>query len=100
MLRARVVVKKCFKEYRQRLDYKGDRLEDMRGNLSLVATVILTLTFEAALNPLGSIIQQAIRPSDPYFNLTSSFNTSIGDGPLGCLPFKDVSGRNGSSCPG
>ncbi|XP_028752069.1 ankyrin repeat-containing protein BDA1-like [Neltuma alba] len=76
--------------------------EDMRGNLSLVATVISTITFQAALNPPGSVIQQNIRPSDPDFNLTTSYNTSINDGPLGCLPYRDNFGfdRSYRPCPG
>ncbi|KAI9119890.1 hypothetical protein K1719_009279 [Acacia pycnantha] len=42
------------------LKYNGDWVEDMRGNLSLVATVVATITFQAALNPPGSVIQQGI----------------------------------------
>ncbi|XP_054779175.1 ankyrin repeat-containing protein BDA1-like [Prosopis cineraria] len=79
------------------LKYNGDWLEDMRGNLSLVATVISTITFQAALNPPGSVIQQDIRPSNPDLNLSSSSNTALDEGPLGCLPYK---GTSGSICPG
>ncbi|XP_054782306.1 ankyrin repeat-containing protein At2g01680-like [Prosopis cineraria] len=91
-----------FKSIDRWLEYNGDWLEDMRGNLSLVATVISTITFQAALNPPGSVIQQGIRPGNPDFNLTSSFNTSLDEGPLGCLPYKDEFGRNRSygPCPG
>ncbi|XP_028793217.1 ankyrin repeat-containing protein ITN1-like [Neltuma alba] len=65
----------------QWLVYNGDWLEDMRGNLSTVATVISTMTFQTVLSPRG------IRPNDP----------------LGCLPYKDESEHDkGSSgqCPG
>ncbi|KAI9119736.1 hypothetical protein K1719_009125 [Acacia pycnantha] len=92
-----------FKSIDECLVYKGYWLEEMRGDLSLVATVIATMTFQAALNPPGSFIQQSIRPMDDnHFNLTSSSNTSLSDGPLGCLPYKDESGRNITSgpCPG
>ncbi|XP_028752066.1 serine/threonine-protein phosphatase 6 regulatory ankyrin repeat subunit B-like [Neltuma alba] len=84
------------------IQYNGDWVEDMRGNLSLVATVISTITFQAALNPPGSVIQQDIRPSDHDFNLTTSYNTSISDGPLGCLPYKDGYGVKHpyGPCPG
>ncbi|KAK4269179.1 hypothetical protein QN277_022371 [Acacia crassicarpa] len=92
--------KNVFKSIDKLLQYNGDWLEDMRGNLSLVATVISSITFQTVLNPPGGIIQQAIRPSDPDFNLTSSFNTSIDDGPLGCLSYIDVFGNYRSSCPG
>ncbi|KAK7381812.1 hypothetical protein VNO80_00359 [Phaseolus coccineus] len=34
---------------------KDQRLKDMRGNLSLVATVIATMTFQSALNPPGGV---------------------------------------------
>ncbi|KAI9119907.1 hypothetical protein K1719_009296 [Acacia pycnantha] len=92
--------KNVFKSINKWLKYNGDWLEDMRGSLSLVATVIATITFQAALNPPGSIIQQAIRPSDPDFNFTSTFNASIDYGPLDCLCYIDESGSNSSSCPG
>nr|AGV40516.1 hypothetical protein [Phaseolus vulgaris] len=34
---------------------KDEWLKDMRGNLSLVATVIATMTFQSALNPPGGV---------------------------------------------
>ncbi|KAI9119734.1 hypothetical protein K1719_009123 [Acacia pycnantha] len=81
--------KNVFKSIDQGLMYNGDWLEDMRGNLSLVATVISTISFQAAINPPGSVIQQGIRPIDDHnFNLTSSYNTTILKGPLGCMPYK------------
>ncbi|KAK4269120.1 hypothetical protein QN277_022317 [Acacia crassicarpa] len=92
--------KNIFKSIDKWLQYNGDWLEDMRGNLSLVATVISTLTFQAALNPPGSIIQQGIRPSGPDFNLTSSFITSIDNGPLACLTYTYGYRRTRTSCPG
>ncbi|XP_027907038.1 uncharacterized protein LOC114166497 [Vigna unguiculata] len=35
---------------------KDELMKDMRGNLSLVATVIATITFQSALNPPGGVI--------------------------------------------
>ena len=36
---------------------KGEWLKDMRGNLAMVATVIVTTTFQVGLNPLGGVVQ-------------------------------------------
>ncbi|KAI4308636.1 hypothetical protein L6164_031692 [Bauhinia variegata] len=36
---------------------KDEWLEDMRGNLSMVAALISTITFQAALNPPGGLVQ-------------------------------------------
>ncbi|KAI9119786.1 hypothetical protein K1719_009175 [Acacia pycnantha] len=48
-------------------------IEEMRGNLSLVSTVIATITFQALINPPGSFIQQGLSlPSKE--NTTSSSN--------------------------
>ncbi|XP_028793215.1 uncharacterized protein LOC114748918 [Neltuma alba] len=90
-----------FNSIDQWFKYNGDWVEDMRGNLSLVATVISTITFQAALNPPGSIIQQGIRPSEPEFNLTTSSNTSRDEGPLGCYHDPgDNHSRGLGACPG
>ncbi|XP_028773579.1 ankyrin repeat-containing protein At2g01680-like [Neltuma alba] len=74
--------------------HNGDWLEEMRGNLSLVATVIATMTFQVVINPPGSFIQQGL--VDP--NAKSSDNM----GPLDCLLPKDD--NDGSvideACPG
>ncbi|XP_028752071.1 uncharacterized protein LOC114711809 [Neltuma alba] len=78
----------------QWLVYKGDWLEEMRGDLSMVAAVISNMTFQAALNPPGNVTQQNVGPGDPPFNLTSPE-----DRPLGCLPYRDESGHNLSSGP-
>ncbi|KAI9119743.1 hypothetical protein K1719_009132 [Acacia pycnantha] len=85
------------------LQYKGNWVEDMRGNLSLVATVLATISFQATTNPPGSVIQQNIRPPYPNFDLTTSNNTNLSDGPLGCMNYKDDNGDIGSAlgaCPG
>ncbi|KAI4308525.1 hypothetical protein L6164_031586 [Bauhinia variegata] len=50
---------------------KNDWLEDMRGNLSMVAGLIASITFQAALNPPGGVVQTS----------TGTENT-----PMGCNP--------------
>ncbi|XP_028754096.1 ankyrin repeat-containing protein BDA1-like [Neltuma alba] len=40
-------------------------LDEMRGNLSLAATLISTITFQALINPPGGFIQQDISKKDP-----------------------------------
>ncbi|XP_028752080.1 uncharacterized protein LOC114711819 [Neltuma alba] len=40
--------------------HKGDWVEEMRGNLSLVSTVIATITFQSLVNPPGGFIQQGL----------------------------------------
>lgn len=56
-------------------------LEEMRGNLSLVATVISTISFQALINPPGGFIIQGINSDDQ---------------PMECLTFTD----NSTACPG
>ncbi|KAI9089918.1 hypothetical protein K1719_028888 [Acacia pycnantha] len=56
-------------------DHSVEWFEEMRGNLSTVATVISTMTFQSIINPPGSFIQQGIK-SNPN-NTTSS--------PLDCM---------------
>ncbi|XP_054779808.1 ankyrin repeat-containing protein ITN1-like isoform X2 [Prosopis cineraria] len=52
------ILKHVGKWFKYKFKYNGDWLEDMRGNLSLVATVISTITFQAVINPPGGFIQQ------------------------------------------
>ncbi|XP_028752078.1 serine/threonine-protein phosphatase 6 regulatory ankyrin repeat subunit B-like [Neltuma alba] len=87
-------------------DHNSDNnwLEDMRGNLSLVATVVATITFQAVFNPPGNVIQQGILVSS---NSTineedKNFTGFIESSPLGCLPFKSNDGHNVTpqACPG
>ncbi|KAI9119744.1 hypothetical protein K1719_009133 [Acacia pycnantha] len=85
------------------LRYKGNWVAEMRGNLSLVATFLASISFQAITNPPGGVIQQGIRPSDPNFNPNSSSKISFSQGPLGCLNHKYEIGNSGShleSCPG
>ncbi|KAK4268804.1 hypothetical protein QN277_022042 [Acacia crassicarpa] len=65
--------------------HNGEWLEETRGNLSTVATVISTMTFQSVLNPPGGFIQQGIHDS----NNTSSSS------PLECLEVK-----RDQACPG
>ncbi|KAI9119856.1 hypothetical protein K1719_009245 [Acacia pycnantha] len=83
------------------LVYNGERLEKMRGNICTVASVISTISFQAALNPPGSVIQQDIKSgnsSDPsFYNLTQ--------GPLGCMTSWFINGDRKNKtlsgpCPG
>ncbi|XP_028754097.1 ankyrin repeat-containing protein BDA1-like [Neltuma alba] len=58
------------------LDHNNpNRLDEMRGNLSLVATVISTITFQALINPPGGFAQQDISPKGP---LQSMYNKEGG----------------------
>ncbi|KAI9119924.1 hypothetical protein K1719_009313 [Acacia pycnantha] len=85
------------------LRYKGNWVAEMRGNLSVVATFLASISFQAITNPPGGVIQQGIRPSDPNFNPNSSSNISFSQGPLACLNHKYEIGNVGShlgSCPG
>ncbi|KAI9119809.1 hypothetical protein K1719_009198 [Acacia pycnantha] len=55
---------------------KCDWLEEMRGNLSLVATVISTISFQALINPPGGFIIQVSAISYPcYFHYYLKYNT-------------------------
>ncbi|XP_054779900.1 uncharacterized protein LOC129287698 [Prosopis cineraria] len=64
-----------------------DWLKEMRGNLSLVSTVIATITFQALINPPGGFIQQG---------LLSGENTTSSNGVLNCT----VLSGNQTYCPG
>ncbi|KAI9119704.1 hypothetical protein K1719_009093 [Acacia pycnantha] len=44
--------------------HRGDWVEEMRGNLSLVSTVITSITFQSLINPPGGSIQQGLSPSE------------------------------------
>ncbi|KAI9078528.1 hypothetical protein K1719_039466 [Acacia pycnantha] len=66
--------------------HNGEWLEEMRGNLSTVATVISTMTFQSVLNPPGGFVQQGIYDSNNTFSSSS---------PLDCLEVK-----GDQSCPG
>ncbi|KAF7843552.1 ankyrin repeat-containing protein [Senna tora] len=68
---------------------KGEHVEEMRGSLSLVATVISTITFQAAINTPGGFIQQGqalLAIQSPWFRsyllcnsicFTSSLNVIV-----------------------
>ncbi|KAK4269126.1 hypothetical protein QN277_022323 [Acacia crassicarpa] len=62
--------------------HKGDWLEEMRGNLSLVSTVIASITFQSLINPPGGPIQQGL--------------SGLSNAPLNCTTLYD----NESYCPG
>ncbi|KAK4268802.1 hypothetical protein QN277_022040 [Acacia crassicarpa] len=66
-------------------DHSVKWFEEMRGNLSTVATVISTMTFQSIIDPPGSFIQQGIKSNSN--NTTSS--------PLDCMDEKDD-----YACPG
>ncbi|XP_054782084.1 uncharacterized protein LOC129289351 [Prosopis cineraria] len=64
------------------LKHKGDWLEVMRGNLSLVSTVIATITFQAIVNPPGGFIQGSLNPDvtttpDYLFNCTEVLDRGV-----------------------
>ncbi|XP_028807409.1 ankyrin repeat-containing protein At5g02620-like [Neltuma alba] len=86
--------KKIFKCMGKWFKHNGGWLEEMRGNLSLVATVIATMTFQVAINPPGSFIQQGL--------VDSNAKASNNMGPLDCFPLtKDNDGSEiYKACPG
>ncbi|TKY68121.1 Ankyrin repeat-containing protein [Spatholobus suberectus] len=55
------------------LQYQGNRLEEMRGMLSMVVIMISTMTFNAVMNPPGGVIQ-GNEPSD----IRSCYNSTSG----------------------
>ncbi|KAK4268803.1 hypothetical protein QN277_022041 [Acacia crassicarpa] len=83
--------KKCWRKMVKHMGkwfkHNGKWLEEMRGNLSTVATVISTMTFQSVLNPPGGLIQPGIHDS----NNTSSSSSS----PFDCLEVK-----GDQACPG
>ncbi|KAI9119838.1 hypothetical protein K1719_009227 [Acacia pycnantha] len=62
--------------------HRGDWVEEMRGNLSLVSTVIASITFQSLINPPGGSIQQGLSGSS--------------NAPLSCTRLDD----NKDYCPG
>ncbi|KAL9304315.1 hypothetical protein ACSQ67_021578 [Phaseolus vulgaris] len=50
---------------------KDDWLKDMRGNLSLAATIITTITFQTAINPPGGVRPA---PESGYVECTKNLN--------------------------
>ncbi|KAI9078580.1 hypothetical protein K1719_039518 [Acacia pycnantha] len=80
--------KKCWRKMVRHMgkwfEHNGKWLEEMRGNLSTVAIVISTMTFQSVLNPPGGFVQQGIHDS----------NTSSSS-PLDCLEVK-----GDQACPG
>ncbi|KAI9108707.1 hypothetical protein K1719_020354 [Acacia pycnantha] len=89
--------KKIFKRMGKWFKHDGNWLEEMRGNLSLVATVIATMTFQVAINPPGGFIQQGLDNKRPlsclehYFE--HNFKTCPGDAMLATLypkPFRTI----------
>ncbi|XP_028786838.1 ankyrin repeat-containing protein ITN1-like [Neltuma alba] len=77
----------CFMRIGNWFEHKGDWLEEIRGNLSLVSTVTSTITFQSLVNPPGGFIQQGLSPNN---NMPSSFHDS-----LDCTKLKDK-----TFCPG
>ncbi|XP_054814062.1 ankyrin repeat-containing protein At5g02620-like [Prosopis cineraria] len=78
---------KILKRIENWLKHEDDWLEKMRGNLSLVSTVIATITFQAMINPPGGFIQQG---------LLSKNNTASSNDLLNCTTFYD----GNTYCPG
>ncbi|KAI4308538.1 hypothetical protein L6164_031597 [Bauhinia variegata] len=61
---------------------KKEWLEDMRGSLSMVATLIATITFQVALNPPGGVVQTSTGSNVTTIgcngmNITTASNTSF-----------------------
>ncbi|KAI9112776.1 hypothetical protein K1719_016279 [Acacia pycnantha] len=72
--------------------HNGEKLEEMRGNLSLVATVITTMTFQCVMNPPGGFIQQGI---SNYSNGAPNNPNTTSSSPLDCLEMGEA-----YACPG
>ncbi|KAM4110827.1 hypothetical protein ACJW30_05G021800 [Castanea mollissima] len=56
--------KKRWQKWLKYLRYQGDWLEETRGALMVVATVITTITFQPAINPVGGVLQPNV--NDTY----------------------------------
>jgi hypothetical protein len=82
------------------LSYKDKNiwLEQMRGNLSLMATVIATITFQLALNPPGGVrsIDSEANPPD---SKTANANAPNNDSPIE-FPSCTLGGSLLNLCPG
>ncbi|KAI4308548.1 hypothetical protein L6164_031607 [Bauhinia variegata] len=53
---------------------KGQWLEDMRGNLSMVAALVSAITFQAALNPPGDVVQTSIGTGNTLYGCCDAYN--------------------------
>ncbi|KAK4591246.1 hypothetical protein RGQ29_021440, partial [Quercus rubra] len=80
--------KKRWNKWLKYLRYQGDWLEETRGALMVVATVIITITFQPAVNPLGGVLQ----PKENG-NFVWEFNEKLiceaGNLVLACSPSRD-----------
>ena len=56
--------KKRWNKWLKYLRYQGDWLEETRGALMVVATVIATITFQPVINPVGGVLQPNV--NDTY----------------------------------
>nr|POF23775.1 ankyrin repeat-containing protein itn1 [Quercus suber] len=56
--------KKRWNKWLKYLRYQGDWLEETRGALMVVATVITTITFQPVINPVGGVLQPNV--NDTY----------------------------------
>lgn len=54
--------------------HNSNWLEEMRGNLSLVATMISTISFQAMINPPGGFVQQGILSDNETFQCVTSID--------------------------
>ncbi|XP_075665076.1 uncharacterized protein LOC142634675 [Castanea sativa] len=57
------LIKKWWKKLLKHLRDKGDWINESRGTLMVVATVITTITFQPAINPPGGVWQTDVRDS-------------------------------------
>nr|XP_023872357.1 ankyrin repeat-containing protein BDA1-like [Quercus suber] len=62
--------KKGWNKWFKYLRYQGDWLEETRGALMVVATVITTITFQPAVNPLGGVLQPK---ENDYYGVSASY---------------------------
>ncbi|KAI4308545.1 hypothetical protein L6164_031604 [Bauhinia variegata] len=53
---------------------KKEWLEDMRGNLGMVATLIAAITFQAALNPPGGVVQTSTESGNTLYGCSDAYN--------------------------
>ncbi|KAF7843547.1 ankyrin repeat-containing protein [Senna tora] len=81
--------RKILKRMGNGLRHKGNWIEEARGTLSLVATVISTITFQAGINPPGGFIQQNVSPT-PTSNNGHQDASQYLSGPLGCYIYNST----------
>ena len=81
--------KKGWNKWLKYLRYQGDWLEETRGALMVVATVITTITFQPVLNPPGGVNPPVGSFQNSEYGLTNKYGCDAGTSVLACSESKD-----------